>query len=51
MLIQCDLDKVGSGVVNKCGTLIIVGELKELLAQVVSKWIWKTLADDPRNLY
>ena len=40
MLVESDLDHLRSGVADKNGTLFIVGELKELLAEIVSEWVW-----------
>lgn len=39
MLVERDLDHLGSSVVNQSGALFIVGILQQLLAQIVAKWI------------
>jgi hypothetical protein len=40
MLVQRDLNKLGSSVVNEGGALLVVGVLKKLLAQVVAERIY-----------
>ena len=39
MAVQCDLDHVGGCIMNQLGALIVVGELQQLLAKIVAKWI------------
>lgn len=41
VLVERDLHKLWRRVVDQSSTLLIVGILKELLAQIVTKWIWK----------
>lgn len=40
MAIQSDLDHGGGCVVDQSCTLLIIGEFKQLLAEIVPKWIW-----------
>lgn len=40
VLVQSDLDHLWRGALDKCSTLLVIGVLKELLAEVVAEWIW-----------
>ena len=39
MLIQRDIDKLGGGIVHEHCSLFVVRVFKQLLAQVVAKWV------------
>jgi len=40
VLVESNLDHLWRGALDKRSTLLVVGVLKELLAEVVAEWIW-----------